>query len=95
LGKFEFLNAPADEEPARLCGQNSVQVRGPSALDLAALAARLEPWGGVARSGVMLRFDPADMPAMRLTVFADGRAIVRGTTDPGRARSVYARFIGG
>jgi molybdopterin-synthase adenylyltransferase len=91
---FEFLNAPADDELARLCGQNSVQVAGHSALDLALLAQRLEPWGGVARSGVMLRFDPADLPTTRFTIFADGRAIVRGTTDPARARSLYARYIG-
>ena len=33
-------------------------------------------------------------PHHELTVFSDGRAIVRGTTDPGRARSLYARFVG-
>jgi adenylyltransferase/sulfurtransferase len=71
-----------------------VQVAGHSALDLALLAQRLEPWGGVARSGVMLRFDPADLPTTRFTIFADGRAIVRGTTDSARARSLYARYIG-
>jgi adenylyltransferase/sulfurtransferase len=30
----------------------------------------------------------------QLTVFPDGRAIVKGTTDVGIARSLYARFIG-
>jgi molybdopterin-synthase adenylyltransferase len=29
-----------------------------------------------------------------LTVFADGRAIVKGTKDPAVARSLYARYIG-
>ena len=29
-----------------------------------------------------------------LTVFPDGRAIIKGTTDPGIARSVYARYVG-
>ena len=30
-----------------------------------------------------------------LTVFADGRAIIGGTSDPAVARSVYAKYVGG
>ena len=29
-----------------------------------------------------------------MTVFADGRAIIKGTKDPAVARSLYARYIG-
>jgi adenylyltransferase/sulfurtransferase len=29
-----------------------------------------------------------------MTVFADGRAILKGTKDPAVARSLYARYIG-
>ena len=29
-----------------------------------------------------------------LTLFADGRAVIQGTTDPVVARTLYARFIG-
>jgi adenylyltransferase/sulfurtransferase len=29
-----------------------------------------------------------------MTVFADGRAIIKGTRDPAVARSLYARYIG-
>jgi len=29
-----------------------------------------------------------------LTVFPDGRAIIKGTTDVGVARSLYARYVG-
>jgi molybdopterin-synthase adenylyltransferase len=29
-----------------------------------------------------------------MTVFPDGRAIVKGTTDVGLARGLYAKFIG-
>jgi adenylyltransferase/sulfurtransferase len=29
-----------------------------------------------------------------LTIFADGRAIIKGTEDPGIARSLYARYVG-
>jgi adenylyltransferase/sulfurtransferase len=29
-----------------------------------------------------------------MTVFADGRAIIKGTTDIGVARSLYCKYIG-
>ena len=29
-----------------------------------------------------------------VTVFADGRAIIKGTNDPAVARSVYSRYVG-
>jgi adenylyltransferase/sulfurtransferase len=36
----------------------------------------------------------AQVESFELTVFPDGRAIIKGTTDPGVARSVYARYVG-
>jgi adenylyltransferase/sulfurtransferase len=30
----------------------------------------------------------------QLTVFPNGRAVVSGTTDPGVAKSLYARYVG-
>jgi len=32
---------------------------------------------------------------VELTIFPDGRAIIRGTSDPAVARSLYSRYIGG
>jgi len=34
------------------------------------------------------------VPEAELVVFADGRAIVKGTADAARARSIYARYVG-
>ena len=31
----------------------------------------------------------------RITIFADGRAIVSGTDDVAEARAAYARYVGG
>jgi molybdopterin-synthase adenylyltransferase len=31
---------------------------------------------------------------LALTVFPDGRAIIKGTTDSAVARSIYARYVG-
>jgi molybdopterin-synthase adenylyltransferase len=75
-----------------LCGQNAVQIHERSRpLDLEDLAARLAPLGAVRSNGFALRFE---LPPYHLMVFPDGRAIVKGTTDIGVARSLYARYIG-
>lgn len=76
-----------------LCGRNSVQIHQTEsrALDLAALKSRLEQFGPVLINEFLLKctLDPYE-----LTVFPDGRVIVKGTRDPAVARSVYARYIG-
>lgn len=95
-GRFEALDAGAGGRPVSLCGRNAVQVRPAkgTALPLEALAERLQPFGVVTRTPYLLRLDLREEPVMQLTVFPDGRLIVAGTTDPGRARAVYARYIG-
>ncbi|MGE0710974.1 MAG: ThiF family adenylyltransferase [Planctomycetota bacterium] len=95
-GRYDFLAAPR-EAHAELCGQDAVALRSPTAarLDLEALAARLTELGALeARNRFLLRFTPRDAPGLTLTVFADGRALVRGTQDPGVARSTYAKYVG-
>ncbi|HEY5382641.1 MAG TPA: ThiF family adenylyltransferase [Acidobacteriaceae bacterium] len=75
-----------------LCGRNSVQIHEHNRpLDLVALARRLQPLGEVRANGLLLRFHH---PPHTLTIFPDGRALVQGTTDVGRARALYARYIG-
>jgi molybdopterin/thiamine biosynthesis adenylyltransferase len=88
--EFPFLE-PAPLAPVTLCGRNAVQIRGGRAIDLAVLAARLDPLGEVRANEFALRFRVAPH---ELTVFADGRAIVKGTSDTGVARSLYAKYIG-
>jgi len=75
-----------------LCGRNSVQIHEHARpLDLAALERRLAPLGEVRANSMMLRFTTN---GLTLGVFADGRAIIQGTTDPAIARSLYARYVG-
>ena len=76
----------------RLCGRNAVQIREAGrSIDLDQLRARLEPLGEVRASEFALRFLA---PPYEITVFPDGRAIVKGTSDTGLARSLYARYVG-
>ena len=76
-----------------LCGRNSVQIHQSEsrALDLAALKARLEQFGPVVANEFLLK---CSLEPYELTVFPDGRVIVKGTRDPAVARGLYARYIG-
>jgi len=95
LRQFEFLDAPADDRETVLCGQDAVQVRlaHPNEIDLDQLARRLSGAGEVIRNKFLLRFTDAATDR-ELTVFPDGRAIVRGTTDGDEAKRLYATYIG-
>ena len=73
------------------CGRNAVQVAGRAAIDLTELTGRLAPLGQVRANEYALRFVCAPY---EMTIFADGRAIVKGTSDTGIARSLYARYVG-
>jgi adenylyltransferase/sulfurtransferase len=76
-----------------MCGRDSVQIHERSRrLDLAALGRRLGGVAGDVRANeYLLRFRVAPY---ELTVFADGRAIIKGTRDAAVARSLYARYVG-
>jgi len=78
-----------------LCGRNSVQIheryRPISFIDL---QPRLAPHGRVKHNDFVLKFWPTTPAEHEMTLFPDGRAIIKGTTDTGVARSLYARFVG-
>lgn len=88
---FVYLNGDAQPH-ITMCGRDSVQIheRGRK-LDLAELGRRLNGASRDARyNEFLLRFH---VPPYQLTVFSDGRAIIKGTKDPAVARSLYARYI--
>jgi adenylyltransferase/sulfurtransferase len=76
-----------------MCGRDSVQIHERSrSLDLAVLKNRLSPTvSDIRQNEFLLRFR---VPPYEMTVFSDGRAILKGTKDPTVARSLYARYIG-
>lgn len=89
----EFPHLAGEGRPhITMCGRNSVQIHErhrPINFDEVSL--KLSPHGTVRHNEFVLKFwrDPFEM-----TLFPDGRAIIKGTTDTGVARSLYARFIG-
>jgi molybdopterin-synthase adenylyltransferase len=76
-----------------MCGRDSVQIHERNrSLDLKALQQRLaSSVSDVRQNGFLLRFL---IPPYEMTVFTDGRAILKGTKDPAVARSLYAKYIG-
>lgn len=89
--QFRFLEEQR-RLPVSLCGRNAVQLHSTNGpLDLKSLADRLRPMGDVRLNDFALRLT---LPKYDVTVFPDGRAIVKGTTDIGIARSMFARLVG-
>jgi molybdopterin-synthase adenylyltransferase len=92
--KREYTYLEGEVQPhITMCGRDSVQIHERSrALDLAALAERLrQVVEEVRQNDFLIRFRVAPY---EMTVFADGRAILKGTKDPAVARSLYARYLG-
>jgi molybdopterin/thiamine biosynthesis adenylyltransferase len=92
-GDREFVHLAGEARPhITLCGRNSVQIHERQRpIDFAEMDRRLQPHGIVRHNDFVLKFwhEPYEM-----TVFPDGRAIIKGTTDTAVARSLYARYIG-
>ncbi len=91
--EFPFLEGDRETEGIVLCGRDSVQIRPPAQgeLDLKAVAARLETQGKVSVTKIVLNFETE---GLAMTLFKDGRALIRGTTDPAVARQFFGRFVG-
>ena len=92
-GRRDFIHLAGEGRPhITLCGRNSVQIHERHRpLDFAEMGDRLRPHGSVRHNDFVLKFwrEPYEM-----TLFPDGRAIIKGTTDTAVARSLYARYVG-
>jgi molybdopterin/thiamine biosynthesis adenylyltransferase len=91
-GDFEYLQG----NPLRtitLCGRNAVQlipeVKGD--IDFEQLSKSIGAFGRVEFNDFLLR---CSAPPYELTLFKDGRAIVKGTEEAGTARSIYSKMVG-
>jgi len=91
----DFTYLEGDAQPhITMCVRDSVQIHERSRkLDLLELGRRLAslPATQIRNNDFLLRFS---VIPYEMTVFADGRAIIKGTKDPAVARSLYARYVG-
>jgi molybdopterin/thiamine biosynthesis adenylyltransferase len=92
-GERDFVHLAGEGRPhITMCGRNSVQIHERARpIDFVEMQRRLEAHGVVRHNEFVLKFwrDPFEM-----TLFPDGRAIIKGTTETGVARSLYARYVG-
>ncbi|MGE3168810.1 MAG: ThiF family adenylyltransferase [Pyrinomonadaceae bacterium] len=91
--RFEFLDAESQEFAAVLCGRDAVQIAPPrpTVIDLEALASRLCFIAPVQHNEYLVRFTPGEH---EMTIFRDGRAIIKGTDDISAAKALYAKYVG-
>ena len=92
-GKGEFIHLAGEGRAhVTLCGRNSVQIHERQRpINFLEMTNRLQNHGVVRHNDFVLKFwtEPYEM-----TLFPDGRAIIKGTTDTALARSFYARYVG-
>lgn len=103
---FEYLEGRHEHDASVICTRHdggAVQIRRPDplapAIDLARLQNRLAPHGDFARTpqslrGVLAHESGDGSHPIELTIFSDGRAVIRGTVETARAHAIYARYIG-
>src|SRR5262245_25922338 len=91
--RFEWLQGEHGSQTTSLCGRNAVQVshRTPGRLNFEEMARHLGVMGQVSFNRFLLKFNVEDY---EFTVFPDGRAIIKGTSDVDRARTLYSKYIG-
>jgi molybdopterin-synthase adenylyltransferase len=90
----DYIYLEGEAQPhVTMCGRDSVQIHDRSRrLDLADLGRRLERTAtDLRQNDFLLRFR---VGPYEMTIFPDGRAVIKGTRDPAVARSLYARYIG-
>lgn len=89
----DFIHLAGQGRPhITLCGRNSVQIHEcHRPIDFQEMKRRLVPHGIVRHNEFVLKFWHE---RYEMTLFPDGRAIIKGTSDSAIARSLYARYIG-
>ena len=93
-GEYEFLERESGAQAVSLCGRDAVQIRVPGArqMSLSEVSERLRAVSQVtAANDYLVRFK---VDGYEITLFADARAIIKGTTDATVARSLYSKYVG-
>lgn len=93
MGKFDFLEGKNISSVISICGSNSIQINPPTTklLDLEKIVESLKLYGTVIFNEYLVKFFYQNY---EITIFRDGRAIVKGTSDPSTAKILYSKFLG-
>ncbi len=92
-GRFEHLESADSTRVRVMCGEDTVQVNPArrAALSLDRLAERFAELGEARLHDGVLRLK---LDTLDLTLFADGRALIRGVRDEAHALNLYAEYVG-
>ncbi|MCZ6834798.1 MAG: ThiF family adenylyltransferase [Planctomycetota bacterium] len=102
-GKFEHLAGELGSKTTSLCGRNAIQITpgqgDPVEVDLMAIATKLMTHGKLQANKYLIRFtlkqdSERDEEPIEMTLFPNGRAIIKGTDQPEVAKSIYAKYVG-
>ncbi len=98
---FEYLSGKFASATTSLCGRNAVQISLGSAarIDFEQIAGNLRNVGKATFNKFMLKCPIVEGSGERrkeyeLTLFADGRAIIKGTNEASVARNLYSKYVG-
>ena len=96
--RFDHLEGRAGSSAASLSGRDAVQLthrQSAAGIDFGGIAERLRRHGRVVANEFLVRAAVEENgKPYELTLFPDGRAIVKGTAEPNVARSLYAKYVG-
>jgi adenylyltransferase/sulfurtransferase len=92
-GHYDFLDNLKGSYTTSLCGRDSVQVipARTGDVDFTALSERLKQLGSVKYNRFILNFT---VGKLEISLFKDGRAIIKNVKDANMAKSVYSEYIG-
>ncbi len=91
-GKFDFLSGIHSRQAVKLCGRDIVHLQPSRKMEtnLAEIAATLGVSLPVTYTEHILK---VTVPEAEIYLFSDGRALIKGITDAGRAKAIYHRYI--
>lgn len=91
--RYDFLGNLQGSYTTSLCGRDSVQVipAGTGEVDFNALSEKLRSLGTVKHNRFILNFT---VGKLEISLFKDGRAIIKNVKDENAAKSVYSEYIG-
>ncbi|HCM43233.1 MAG TPA: thiamine biosynthesis protein ThiF [Candidatus Omnitrophica bacterium] len=93
-GIFAALHSQSGTQTLKLCGRNAVQIQPEPGQGIISWNSLSERWKDRGQVLVGTDFARATFEHYELTLFKNGRVIIKGTEDPALARSLYARWVG-
>ena len=100
-GNLEYLSGKFGGSTTTLCGRNAVQISQPAGgkIDFEHVAKNLSAVGKPSFNKFMLKCPISqgqgeNAREYEITLFSDGRAIIKGTNDAATAKAIYAKYVG-